>query len=105
MVERVVLLLLRAGTELAMTIAIAMMVVAAVETTRAQTASAAVGARKINPNDGLMYRWIPPGKFRMGCLGPAAVLPTGVGVDNCLSNELPRHSVTLTKGFWLGETL
>jgi formylglycine-generating enzyme required for sulfatase activity len=64
------------------------------------TPASAQSKTKINPTDGLTYVWIPPGTFRMGCLG--AVSP---GSEECLGNELPRHSVTLTKGFWLGQTL
>ncbi len=40
-------------------------------------------------------RWIPPGSFMMGS-------PEGeVGRDN---DEGPQHEVTLTRGFWLGDT-
>jgi len=49
---------------------------------------------KVNSRDGLTYAWIPPGKFRMGC---------SPDDSECNSNETP-HSVTLTKGFWIGET-
>jgi serine/threonine-protein kinase len=41
---------------------------------------------KVNPKDGLTYVWIPPGTFMMGY--------------PCL----PGHQVTITKGFWLGQT-
>src|SRR5437870_1409953 len=71
---------------------------------RAQTAPSDV-RRTINPRDGLTYEWIPPAAFRMGCLGPILGRPRTADADDCLSNELPRHSVTLTKGFWLGQTL
>ena len=67
---------------------------------RAQTAHSAVDTNKISPTDGLTYVWIPPGTFRMGCLGPVSE-----GSEECLGNELPRHSITLTKGFWIGQTL
>jgi formylglycine-generating enzyme required for sulfatase activity len=67
---------------------------------RAQTAQPAAGTRKINPTDGLAYVWIPPATFRMGCLGPVSE-----GTEECLGNELPRHSITLSKGFWIGQTL
>ena len=66
----------------------------------AQTVQSAVGTSKINPKDGLRYGWIPPATFRMGCLGPVSE-----GSEGCLGNELPRHSITLTKGFWIGQTL
>jgi formylglycine-generating enzyme required for sulfatase activity len=41
------------------------------------------------------YRWIPPGRFIMG--SPA----DEQGRD---SDEGPQHPVTLTQGFWLGDT-
>jgi formylglycine-generating enzyme required for sulfatase activity len=36
-----------------------------------------------------------PGSFEMGCTA---------GQSECLSNESPVHQVTLTRGFWLGQT-
>jgi formylglycine-generating enzyme required for sulfatase activity len=51
---------------------------------------------KINPQDGLAYVWIPPGSFQMGC---------STDDSHCTKNEIPAHSVTLTKGFWIGRTL
>jgi sulfatase modifying factor 1 len=66
----------------------------------AQAAQRIGGKSKINPKDGLTYVWIPPATFRMGCLGPVTE-----GLEECLGNELPRHSVILTRGFWLGQTL
>jgi formylglycine-generating enzyme required for sulfatase activity len=51
--------------------------------------------KKTNAGDDLTYVWIPPATFRMGCI------PSD---DACLGNELPRHTVTLTKGFWIGQT-
>jgi formylglycine-generating enzyme required for sulfatase activity len=53
------------------------------------------GATKVNPKDGLTYVWIPPGKFTMGC-SPGDML--------CAPDEKPAHPVTLTKGFWMGQT-
>ena len=50
---------------------------------------------RVNPKDGLTYVWIPPGKFQMGC-SPADA--------ECFDNEKPAHQVTITKGFWLGQT-
>lgn len=63
---------------------------------RAQAAQSAVGTSKINAKDGLTYVWIPPATFRMGCTAESR---------ECLGQELPRHSVTLTKGYWIGQTL
>jgi formylglycine-generating enzyme required for sulfatase activity len=53
------------------------------------------GTIKVDPNDGQKYVWIPPGTFKMGC---------SAGDNECASNEKPAHSVTITKGFWLGQT-
>jgi sulfatase modifying factor 1 len=50
---------------------------------------------KANPKDGLKYVWIPPGSFRMGC---------SPGDIHCAPNEKPPHLVTITRGFWLGQT-
>ncbi len=48
-----------------------------------------------NPKDGLKYVWIPPGTFEMGCS------PTD---NECYSDEKPAHRVTLSEGFWMGQT-
>ena len=53
------------------------------------------GSTRVNPNDGLTYVWIPPGTFRMGC---------SPGDTECTDDEKPAHSVTISKGFWLGQT-
>jgi len=53
------------------------------------------GAVKENPKDGLKYVWIPPGTFQMGC---------SPGDSECKDDEKPAHRVTITKGFWLGQT-
>lgn len=50
---------------------------------------------KLNPKDGLKYVWIPAGAFRMGC---------SPGDTECDSDEKPAHTVTLTRGFWIGQT-
>jgi serine/threonine-protein kinase len=49
----------------------------------------------VNPKDGLTYVWIPPGRFRMGC---------SPGDTECFDGEKPPHQVTITRGFWLGQT-
>jgi formylglycine-generating enzyme required for sulfatase activity len=54
------------------------------------------GEVKVNVIDGQRYAWIPPGKFMMGCSS---------GDKECDGNEKPAHGVTLTKGFWLGQTM
>jgi serine/threonine-protein kinase len=49
-----------------------------------------------NPKDGLKYVWIPPGAFTMGC---------SPGDTDCNPNENPAHRVTITRGFWIGQTV
>jgi formylglycine-generating enzyme required for sulfatase activity len=50
---------------------------------------------KENPKDGLLYVWVPPGKFSMGCTP---------GDNECGENEKPAREVTITRGFWMGQT-
>jgi formylglycine-generating enzyme required for sulfatase activity len=53
-------------------------------------------AMKVNSKDGLTYIWIPAGAFTMGC---------STGDNECFDDERPAHKVTITKGFWIGQTL
>jgi formylglycine-generating enzyme required for sulfatase activity len=53
------------------------------------------GATNVNEKDGLTYVWIPPGTFQMGC---------SPGDTECVAAEKPAHEVTLTTGFWMGQT-
>ncbi len=53
------------------------------------------GTIRENPKDGLRYVYIPAGKFQMGC---------SPGDTECDEDEKPAHEVTLTKGYWLGQT-
>ena len=53
------------------------------------------GEVKVNPKDGLKYVWIPPGTFMMGC---------SPGDNECYDFEKPPNQVTITKGYWLGQT-
>jgi formylglycine-generating enzyme required for sulfatase activity len=53
------------------------------------------GEVRVNPNDGLKYVWIPPGTFMMGC---------SPGDNECYDFEKPPNQVTITKGYWLGQT-
>ncbi len=55
----------------------------------------AARAVKVNPKDGLRYISIPPGSFMMGC---------SPGDTECQDVEKPAHPVTLTQGFWIGQT-
>jgi formylglycine-generating enzyme required for sulfatase activity len=53
------------------------------------------GTVRENPKDGLKYVWIPPGSFQMGC---------SPGDNECRDDEKPSHQVTISKGFWMGQT-
>ena len=53
------------------------------------------GEVRINPRDGQRYVYILPGTFRMGC---------STGDSECYPDESPAHEVSITKGFWLGQT-
>jgi len=56
---------------------------------------AEAGAARVNSSDGLSYRWIPPGNFQMGC---------SPGDNDCSDDEKPAHEVTISRGYWLGES-
>src|SRR5271163_2497739 len=62
----------------------------------AQKPSPTPGELSENPKDGLKYVWIPPGTFTMGC---------SPGDSECFDEEKPAHAVTITKGFWIGQTV
>ena len=53
------------------------------------------GTARTNPRDGLPYVWIPPGNFEMGC---------SPGDNECSPLEQPTHRLTISRGFWLGQT-
>lgn len=53
------------------------------------------GTSRVNSKDGLKYAWMPPGTFQMGC---------SPGDGECYDNERPPHQVTISKGFWIGQT-
>lgn len=50
---------------------------------------------RVNPKDGQRYVWIPEGTFIMGCSPSDA---------ECEDNEKPAHQVSISRGFWLGQT-
>lgn len=50
---------------------------------------------RVNTRDRQAYIYIPPGKFPMGCVP---------GDNKCEEHEKPQHEVTISKGFWMGET-
>lgn len=57
--------------------------------------SLVAGTVKVNLKDSQKYVWIPAGTFQMGC---------SEGDSQCSDDEKPMHKVTITKGFWLGQT-
>ncbi len=50
---------------------------------------------RVEIKDDLRYVFVPPGTFQMGC---------SAGDAECSDDEKPAHTVTITHGFWLGET-
>jgi formylglycine-generating enzyme required for sulfatase activity len=69
--------------------------IAALQFGGASSAMAQAKKTKVNPKDGLTYVWIEAGTFTMGC---------SPDDDACQSDERPPHKVTLSKGFWIGQT-
>lgn len=60
---------------------------------------------KKNPRDGLIYVWISPGPFKMGCSPDDSQCDHGRDDDDRdRRDESPLHLVAITKGFWLGQT-
>jgi formylglycine-generating enzyme required for sulfatase activity len=53
------------------------------------------GQNRENSKDQLIYAWIPPGVFKMGCVPNDSF---------CLPDENPRHEVKITNGFWITRT-
>jgi len=53
------------------------------------------GHIRMNEIDGQRYLWIPPGTFQMGC---------SPGDEEGYDDEKPAHEVTISRGFWMGET-
>lgn len=53
------------------------------------------GAVKENPKDGLRYVWVPSGDLQEGC---------SKFDSDCSPDEKPAHEVTISKGFWIGQT-
>jgi formylglycine-generating enzyme required for sulfatase activity len=56
---------------------------------------ASAAATKTGTKDGLPYVWMQPGKFVIGC---------SPGDSDCLPDEKQIHEVTLTTGYWIGQT-
>ena len=67
-------------------------------TTNPSTARIAIGSK-----DGLKYVWIPPDSFTMGCPDAANSSRKATDDADCASSR-PAHQVTISKGFWIGQT-
>jgi formylglycine-generating enzyme required for sulfatase activity len=52
--------------------------------------------QRVNTKDGQVYVWIRPGTFSMGC---------SQGDAGCHPEEKPAHTVTISSGFWIGQTV
>lgn len=53
-------------------------------------------SQRMNPKDSLIYIYIPAGSFSMGC---------DPGDHLCDDDEKPAHTVHVSKGFWITQTL
>lgn len=59
----------------------------------------------VNPQDGERYAWIPAGDVQMGCsLNDRACQEEGYAGTKQFANEQPRHRVSISRGFWMGQT-
>ena len=52
--------------------------------------------QRVNAKDGQVYVWIRSGTFSMGC---------SQGDAECHPEEKPAHTVTISRGFWIGQTV
>jgi len=77
------------------TIPLAAVLAASAISAQNQTPANPPPTSKVNPKDGLTYLWIPAGSFTMGC---------SPGDYECSDDEKPAHQVTITHGFWMGQT-
>jgi sulfatase modifying factor 1 len=53
------------------------------------------GESRENPKDRLIYVWIPPATFKMGCIADDR---------QCEKDEKPQHEVNIASGFWMTRT-
>ena len=53
------------------------------------------GEIKFGPTHLQHYVWAPKGSFQMGC---------SLGDSECAPTEKPAHEVTISRGFWIGQT-
>jgi formylglycine-generating enzyme required for sulfatase activity len=68
---------------------------APIETPHPRVSAPRAGPARENAKDGLKYVWVDPGTFTMGC---------SAGDNECLESEKPAHQVTISRGFWIGQT-
>jgi len=54
------------------------------------------GTTRTNARDGQTYVWAPAGTYQMGC---------SPGDSECRDDEKPAHRITISRGFWIGQTL
>lgn len=57
--------------------------------------NASEGYSKRSPQDGLIYRWIPPGSYITGCLPED---------KDCYGLERHKERIVFAHGFWIGST-
>lgn len=57
--------------------------------------SAASPKTRHDSTDGLIYVWIPPGSYQMGC---------SAGDRECFTWEMPARQMKIERGFWIGQT-
>jgi sulfatase modifying factor 1 len=53
------------------------------------------GQNRENSKDRLIYAWVPPGAFKLGCVPNDAF---------CIPDENPQHEVKITIGYWMTRT-
>ena len=53
------------------------------------------GQNRENSKDRLVYAWVPPGTFKIGCVSNDSF---------CLPDEKPQHEVRISSGFWITRT-
>jgi formylglycine-generating enzyme required for sulfatase activity len=78
--------------------AVVLLAVSLVWVSRAVVAEqpAEAARQRVNARDGQVYVWIGPGAFSMGC---------SPGDAQCHPEEKPSHKVTISRGFWIGQTV
>lgn len=62
---------------------------------KAEAPATKAGEVRVNPVDQQRYVWITPGTYTAGC---------STGDTECVEDEFPQRTITLTRGFWFAET-